>query len=301
MSASIKWLTTAALLAASMACAEAASGNDDLTVAHATPKNGPEIAKPRTAEEYIHRASDRYDRGDIKGALADANEAIRLAPKVAVYYRNRSLVLANMGDEKGVLANLNRALTLAPADPDLLWRRADAHLHLANPTAALADTKAAERAYPPDTLDLLHITSLYEDLYQPARTIPIYDRIIAGNPSDPRLWMALNGRCWARALANVDLNKALADCNRAVDLDGSHPSVLDSRALVKLRMGNPEGAIADYDAMLDLAPTMAWSLYMRGLAKLALGQTRAGDADMSTALSIEPDIAARAARYGLTG
>ena len=43
------------------------------------------------------------------------------------------------------------------------------------------------------------------------------------------------GRCWARALTGRDLDKALADCDRALRLAPKTPEFLDSRGLVHLR------------------------------------------------------------------
>jgi tetratricopeptide (TPR) repeat protein len=47
----------------------------------------------------------------------------------------------------------------------------------------------------------------------------------------------LNARCWARAGEGKHLDRALADCDRALALSPGAPGVLDSRGLVRLRMG----------------------------------------------------------------
>jgi tetratricopeptide (TPR) repeat protein len=125
------------------------------------------------------------------------------------------------------------------------------------------------------------------------------DGWIAVHPMDDRTASALNGRCWARARLGQDLDKALTDCNAALKLDPGRPSYLDSRGLVRLRMGDLDGAINDYDAALKLSPNMAWSLYGRGLAELRRGAKDRGQADLAAAAKADPQIAEEAAKNGL--
>jgi tetratricopeptide (TPR) repeat protein len=113
------------------------------------------------------------------------------------------------------------------------------------------------------------------------------------------LAQALNGRCWARALAGRDLDKALNDCNRAVRDNPKTSAFLDSRGLVYLRMGDLPKAIADYDAALALRPGAAWSLYGRGLAKARLGMKTDGQADLAAAVAVDPTLPDKAKTYGI--
>src|SRR6185503_12799743 len=56
-----------------------------------------------------------------------------------------------------------------------------------------------------------------------------------------------NDRCWARAVANIDVDAALADCNEALRLMPDFVPALDSRAFLHLRGGRFQEAIADYE------------------------------------------------------
>ena len=117
---------------------------------------------------------------------------------------------------------------------------------------------------------------------------------------NPHRGDAYFGRCRARALLGRDLSKALSDCNDAVRLSPkASPRALDTRALVRLRMGEFDKSIADYDAALSLAPKLAWSLYGRGLDELHKGMTAAGQADIAAATALQPQLPQEAQRYGL--
>jgi tetratricopeptide (TPR) repeat protein len=75
--------------------------------------------------------------------------------------------------------------------------------------------------------------------------------------------------------------------------------VLDSRALVHLKLGEFEQALADYDAALKLDPAMAPTLYARGVTKLKLGDAAGAEADMVAAKLIEAGVAEEFAKYGV--
>jgi tetratricopeptide (TPR) repeat protein len=115
----------------------------------------------------------------------------------------------------------------------------------------------------------------------------------------------LRRRCWVRAVQGQDLTKAIDDCNAAYRRSDKsiHPGVaaiLDTRGLVRLRLGNYDKAIADYDESLKLAPNNAWSLYGRGIAKLRKKNTAEGEADIAQATALSSTVAKEFEGRGIT-
>ena len=108
-----------------------------------------------------------------------------------------------------------------------------------------------------------------------------------------------NDRCWARAVANVELDRALADCNESLRLRPRSAGTLDSRGFVYLRLGQAENAIKDYDAALGIDPKQAPSMYGRGVAKLRLGDIEGAKADLFGAESLSPGTRMRFIAYGV--
>jgi tetratricopeptide (TPR) repeat protein len=139
------------------------------------------------------------------------------------------------------------------------------------------------------------------DLLEPA--LAQFDRWIASHPDDSKMAAALGRRCRIRALHDVDLPKALADCNAALRRGGkSTPgaeAVLDSRGLLRLRLGDYDKAIDDFDDSLRLAPKMGWALYGRGIAKLRTKKVADGEADIAQAESLSPTVADEFKRRGI--
>ena len=146
----------------------------------------------------------------------------------------------------------------------------------------------------------LALGNLYQEVGQPHAAVEQYSKWIDSHPHDERrMAMALNSRCWVRALAAEELEQALLDCNAALRMKPNTAQFLDSRGLVYLRQGNYDKAIADYDAALHLQPKNAWSLYGRGLAKSHKGLGAEAQSDIAAATALEPGIAERARQFGL--
>jgi tetratricopeptide (TPR) repeat protein len=123
-----------------------------------------------------------------------------------------------------------------------------------------------------------------------------FDQFIEWRPNDAG---AYNARCWARATIGQETEAALVDCNKAVELSPNAAPILDSRGLVRFRMGNYWLAIADCSAALDIDPKQASSLYVRGLARLKTADIAGGNVDIEAAKVLDPTIAETYARYGV--
>jgi tetratricopeptide (TPR) repeat protein len=238
-------------------------------------------------------------RHDLQPAMADFSRAITLAPGDPQYYLLRAAALRQSQQLKPAEADLDQALTLSPGDLKALTARAELRIATGNPAGAGSDLDTASRLAPKPSDLRLDLANLYSEIDRRDAAIGEYDLWLSFHPDDAHMATALNGRCWARALNGRDLDKALADCNRAVRMATKSASLLDSRGLVYLRLGQYDRAIADYDAALALQPQLAWSLYGRGLAKQRLGKRAEGEADVAKAVGLRPALPDEAKRYGI--
>lgn len=221
-------------------------------------------AKDTRVNAYSHRAIARYMTGHEPEALVDLGKAIELDPATTDVYNLRGGILAMSGDMEAARKDFLKATQLDPKD--------------ATAFTAMGMT--------------------YDKQEDPAHALPFYDRAIA---LDPKSGEALNNRCWARAVLNQALDKALADCDGALALDPKDATILNSRGFVRFRMGRYQEAIVDYDAAIAGEPGEASSYYVRGLAKRALGQTAAGDADVAKGLGMRPELDKLYVGYGIVG
>jgi tetratricopeptide (TPR) repeat protein len=256
-------------------------------------------AEPADAEAFSRRGAVFLAQRDFAHAIADFGRAIALAPKDSRYLLQRAEAYLRSGRRPLGAADLNRAVEIDPANVTARIHRAELRLSIAEHEGALADADAAAKALVGPVNERLAIAGLYVELDAYDRAIGQLDPWIAAHPEDAALPAALNTRCWARALSGRDLDKALADCNGAMRRGGRSAAMLDSRGLVRLRMGDYDKAIEDYDAALKASPRIAWSLYGRGLARRHKGLAAPADADLKAAAAIQPDIAERARRAGV--
>jgi predicted aspartyl protease len=254
---------------------------------------------PKTAEAFARRGAARLSAHNAPGAIADLSEAIRQSPATADFYANRARAYAMADNAEAETADVDKALTLNPEIGELLRARAGRRLANNDRTGALTDAEAAARVTPPASLDSGELAELFVRLHQPARAVTMYTAVIAVHRDDSGLEDMLSGRCWARALANIDLDKALVDCNRAIKRYPARGDWLDSRGLVYFRLANYPLAIGDYDAALKIYPKVAWTLYMRGQARIFSGHETEGKADQAAALAMRPGIAEEVAAYGI--
>jgi tetratricopeptide (TPR) repeat protein len=252
--------------------------------------------EPKDAAGFARRGDAFVARREYAQAIADFSRAMELDATDPQFPFTRAM--ARIGARQQVLAmsDFDQALKLKPDFTLALLARGHLKLAARDDPGARADFDAALRI-DPSLIPQVAQTYENEGRWQPA--VASYSQWIDANPKDDRLAFALNARCWARAQANLELDQALDDCNRALKLHPSTAALLDSRGLVHLRLGQYDQAIADYDAALKLQPKEAWSLYGRGLAELKTGKPAEGQADLKAAADLAPGLAERAKRVGL--
>ena len=255
---------------------------------------------PKTAADYALLGQAHLSRGELSAALANLDEAIRMAPEQAAYYVARANAHEANRQPEAAIGDLDKSLSLDPGNVDALLMRARLRIAHEDRAGAMSDVAAAGAKVPAGSTRALPVAILYVELDQPAAALPLLDDWIRLHRDDAMLGTALNERCWARGLSNQLLDEALKDCRRALKRDGNRASYLDSLGLVELRLGHYAEAIKAYEQALTQMPHSAWSRYGLGLAKLRAGQADAGKADLAAAHALDPTIETLAGKFGLT-
>ena len=256
---------------------------------------------PTDAAGYSRRGAAFASNGRRAAALADFDKAIAMAPGEGHYYYQRAMLRLS-GSRDDFLqgrGDLDRAITLTPDDAEARLTRAAVRIRADERAGALDDVRVADRVLAPSADQRLRVAAMLTELGQPEDAVGNIDRWLKSHPEDHSRATAFNGRCWARAVANIALDEALSDCDRALKLRPNAATYLDSRAFVYLRQGAWARAIADYDEVLRREPANAWSRYARAVALKRSGDTTRGDAERTAALKLEPHVEARAKRYNL--
>jgi predicted aspartyl protease len=291
----------------------------DLSVSHntrdepapdaaATPAGAPDGAtSPTTADagpalpvgDLRRRAAASVARGDLASAMSHLDAAIRQAPDDADTLYQRAQLRLRRGDADGAGADLDHLLQVAPRNIEALVMRARKRMEQDDFAGSDADFKAAMAAAPPESELQLQVASYYGTRGHYNEAITLLDDWIATRPDDDRMRTAHNNRCWERAVKNVELELALADCNAAVNMGKKEASLLDSRGLVWLRMARYDKAISDYDAAVSVNPKFAGSLFGLAIAESHAGQKGASARHQKEALAINPRVAESFKKMGL--
>jgi len=227
-------------------------------------------------------------------AMALMNAAIAREPS-ALLYLNRSYSRAKT-DLAGRRGDLDSALKLEPKDQDALFARAEIAVEQKEFAAAIADYSKIYETEP--TLKWAMVSRGVAYWKSGDRIAARRDLTLADKGSTTA--QELNSMCWQLATSDVALDYALAACNRAIALAPTNASYLDSRGMVKLRLGQLDAAIADYDAALRVAPSLGASLYGRAIAWSRKGNREKAETDRLAAIKVSQTIADHFKDYGLS-
>jgi tetratricopeptide (TPR) repeat protein len=94
-------------------------------------------------------------------------------------------------------------------------------------------------------------------------------------------------------------NEALADLNRAVELNPGDAQAITSRSDTYQEMKRYDEALADFNRAIELNPCNAWAIAGRGTTYLEMKRYNEALADLNRALELDPGYAwaiTRAAR-----
>lgn len=257
-----------------------------------------ELDEPKDAAGFARRGSALQARRELARALSDFDKACELEPATGAHFSRRGRVHLQLGNPAAAMADFHEALRLDPAEHEARLTRALLNVARTQTEPALEDLQRLDAALAPQSHLRRRMGDAYLALDRPALAFAQYDHWIAFHRNEVDLHVVQNGRCWARSMAGVELDKALADCNDALDAKPQEAAYLDSRGLVHLRQGRFAKALADYDQALKLNPQLAWSLLGRGMARLRMDEREPGLADIAEAKRLRPSIEAEARRHG---
>jgi len=176
------------------------------------------FAGEKLATIYFWRAVGWNKKGNYNQVIADASEAIRLHPSVALY-NLRGSAYYDKGEDDIAIADFNDALRIGPPSGIIFHNRGNAWRSKGEYAKAIAD----------------------------------YDQSIKLGPPSAFSWQ--NRGISKRALG--DLEGALADINEAIRLDPTLPQPLTSRAVIWRARGDLDRAIADTTEAIRLAKAKA--------------------------------------------
>lgn len=167
---------------------------------------------------YVNRAEGYVALGDKQNALADYNEAIKLAPRNAKVYYNRGVFYAEQHQAEAALGDFDTAVGLDPKLAPAFGKRARIYQTRGNLSAAVADYSEAIRLQPKEAA-----------------------------------WWSERGYV---ALLRSEYQSAIDDESQAIHLDPKLARAYYFRGAAFDGLGNPQSARADVATAVHLDPTL---------------------------------------------
>lgn len=286
--------------------------------AEAALKIDPKGIEPRSILAEIHRQA-----GNFEAARAEATFLGKIDNARAQLASGRLMLSLDRTGE--ALAAFERALTYEK-DPMTYVYRAQS-LPATDKASRLKELEAALKLDPSDAPSLSALAQIAIQLSEYNRAVQLLDQAFLRAPDDVTVRhsravamllagktdaanrefdafsakdltaIELNELCWAKALANAALDRALEECNRSLAKD-DRSAVHDSKAMVLLRQSRFDEAIKEFDLALSSGDSPA-SLYGRSIAYARKGDRTKSDADAAKATKLAPGIDRTYAYYGL--
>jgi tetratricopeptide (TPR) repeat protein len=250
----------------------------------------------------LQRAEAYQRLGRFEAALADFDAILSTESRNFEALSEKARLLAAQNDTERAVSAADE-LVAAYSDPGIIMIRAEVLQRVGRTEEARTERARALAAFEPMAAQWAPARravargNLLERAGEHERAVAAFGEAISLDPNDAA---HLNHRCWARAVGNIQLEEALADCDRALSLQPRSAGYLDSRALVRLQLGRIAEAIADENEALAITPYFAEALFVRGVARIRNGDRRGGETDLALARRLSFDIDARYRQYGVT-
>lgn len=241
----------------------------------------------RNANESYQRGNDLRQRGNLRGAIEEYNEAIRLDPKFVNAFINRGLSYYRLGDRDRAFDDYSTAIRLDPNSQGtsvpylnraIVWRERG------NTDRAVEDIDNSLRLDP--KFSLAHNTrgNLHLDRRDYQRAIASYTEAIS---LDPKYADAYSNRGLAH-VANKNPQRAVEDFSAALRIDSRSLNALLGRAESYEDLRDPVRALKDYDDALRLDRVNQRALLGRARVNLDRKDFVAAYSDYSDVARLDP-------------
>jgi tetratricopeptide (TPR) repeat protein len=221
--------------------------------------------------------------GNYAAAQADLDAASALRPDDPTIISQRGDLAVALGDYETALAAYNRAIALDSANSTHFSNRAGVYRILQNYAASIADFSRAIELDPLRSTAYTGLAQVYEAMGDYASAIDAYSAGIAVQPDV----LLLVGRGIAHDMLD-ELDAALADFSRAIELDPDIAFSYAFRAGIYRQQANYDAALRDVNRAIELDPTEATYIYDRARIYAFSGDTDNALTDYTQAIELAP-------------
>jgi tetratricopeptide (TPR) repeat protein len=210
------------------------------------------VLRPTFAQAYQARAGVNYSvRRDLKQALADLDEALRLEPDCLEARVDRALVLHALKRDRDALPDLDLALRRPLCPSRVYFIRSEVRRRLGDKGGSAADRARGLKEEPADAASWVTrgVAVLRDDADAALRDFQRAERL------NPRMIEALIDQAFVLGEVQKRHDEALAVLDRFIRLHPDHVNGRSGRAVLLARMGRGHDAVAEAERCLKLSST----------------------------------------------
>jgi tetratricopeptide (TPR) repeat protein len=254
------------------------------TLALRTPS--PSVSSGPKADDFFLQADEKYKAVDLKGAVENYSQALRLNPNYGEAYFGRGDARGDLGDKQGAIEDLTQAIRINPNQLRAYGARGLFRSQSGDQEGAKADFQKALNISinSEDYRDYINRGLAHSGLGDKKSAIADYDQAIR---LAPKYAPAYINRGIAR-YALGDKQGAITDLDQAIRLEPKLAPAYANRGFVRYELGDKQGAITDADQAISLNPNLAMAYQNRGVFRSGLGDYKSAIADLDQAIRLDP-------------
>jgi murein DD-endopeptidase MepM/ murein hydrolase activator NlpD/Tfp pilus assembly protein PilF len=238
------------------------------------------------ATAHKKRGVDLYERGDLRGAIAEYRQALHLKPDYPEAHYYLGIALSRKGDLAGAIAEYRQALHLKPDYPEAHYYLGIALTDKGNLDGAMAEYREALRLKPDFPGAHYNLGLALTDKGNLDGAIAEYREALRLKPDFPEahnnLGIALAGK--------GDLDGAITEFREALRLKPDFHDTRNNLGIALAGKGDLDGAIAEFRHALRLKPDFPEAHNNLGIALKDKGDLDGAIAEFRQALRLKPDF-----------
>lgn len=239
----------------------------------------------RIADTYIYRGYCRYRLKNLKAAISDMDEALKLKPEYIKAYITKAMIYLEDKKYQECIVWCDKGLQKKANSDELLFYKSEAYFGLKNYNESLKPLFLMLDNDPRNAKAFRHIgsTFLHQKLWD--SSVVYFSKALEINPLD---LMSYYDRGISKSYTK-DLDGATQDIQKAMQLDSVSKFVGYNNLgfYLKLEKKDFTGAIEYFNKALELKPDFAYAYSNRGFAKLNLNDIKGAYKDLRKSIELD--------------